>query len=99
WSSDVCSSDLYGVNVSVVAGRQLVGFVVPARHIAPLLRRALAPLDESRSPTQLRGMIAQQALAFQQTVLDPWPQDSQSQAARWQRSEEHTSELQSRENL
>lgn len=75
---------VYGVNVSVVAGRQLVGFVVPARHIAPLLRRALAPLDESRSPTQLRGMIAQQALAFQQTVLDPWPQDSQSQAARWQ---------------
>lgn len=68
---------VYGVNVSVVAGRQLVGFVVPARHIAPLLRRALAPLDESRSPTQLRALIAQQALAFEGAVLDPWSQDAQ----------------------
>jgi hypothetical protein len=25
---------VYGVNVSVVTGRQLVGFVVPAKHIA-----------------------------------------------------------------
>lgn len=64
---------VYGVNVSVVANRQLVGFVVPARHIEPLLRRALAPLDEGRSPTQLRAMIAQQALAFEPAVLDPWP--------------------------
>jgi len=68
---------VYGVNVSVVAGRQLVGFVVPARHIGPLLRRALQPLAETRSPTQLRGMIAQQALAYEHAVLDPWPQDSQ----------------------
>ncbi len=34
---------VYGVNVSVVTGRQLVGFVVPARHIEPLLKRAQAP--------------------------------------------------------
>src|SRR5690606_4749355 len=62
---------VYGVNVSVVAGRQLVGFVVPARHIAPLLRQTQGPLDEGRSPTQLRAMIAQQALTFEQAVLDP----------------------------
>jgi serine protease Do len=67
---------VYGVNVSVITGRQLVGFVVPARHIAPLLRRAGAPLDETRSPTQLRGMVAQQALAYEGTVLEPWPQDT-----------------------
>jgi hypothetical protein len=68
---------VYGVNVSVVAGRQLVGFVVPARHIGPLLRRARQPLAETRRPTQLRGMIAQQALAYEHAVLDPWSQDSQ----------------------
>jgi serine protease Do len=66
---------VYGVNVSVVANRQLVGFVVPARHVEPLLRRALAPLEEGRSPTQLRAMIAQQALAFEPAVLEPWPAD------------------------
>jgi serine protease Do len=63
---------VYGVNVSVISGRQLVGFVVPARHIVPLLRRAHAPLDESRSPTQLRAMVAQQAQAYEAAVLDPW---------------------------
>ena len=31
---------VYGVNVSVVTGRQLVGFVVPAKHIPGLLARA-----------------------------------------------------------
>jgi serine protease Do len=69
---------VYGVNVSVVSGRQLVGFVVPARHIAPLLRRARNPLDELRSPQQLRAMVAQQAQAFESTVLDPWPADAPS---------------------
>jgi S1-C subfamily serine protease len=63
---------VYGVNVSVVTGRQLVGFVVPARHIVPLLRRAHAPLDELRSPQQLRGMVAQQAQAYESAVLEPW---------------------------
>ena len=43
---------VYGVNVSVVAGRQLVGFVVPARHIGPLLRRAIVPLHRRlRAPS------------------------------------------------
>ena len=36
---------VYGVNVSVVTGRQLVGFVVPAKHIPALLARAKEPLD------------------------------------------------------
>jgi S1-C subfamily serine protease len=63
---------VYGVNVSVVTGRQLVGFVVPARHIAPLLRRSHAPLDETRSSLQLRAMVAQQAQAYETAVLDPW---------------------------
>jgi S1-C subfamily serine protease len=71
---------VYGVNVSVVANRQLVGFVVPARHIEPLLKRALVPLDEGRSAAQLRALIAQQALAFEHAVLDPWPQDSAMRA-------------------
>jgi S1-C subfamily serine protease len=71
---------VYGVNVSVVSGRQLVGFVVPARHIAPLLRRARAPLDEMRSPQQLRAMVAQQAQAIEAAVLDPWPADAASRA-------------------
>jgi S1-C subfamily serine protease len=63
---------VYGVNVSVVTGRQLVGFVVPARHILPLLRRAHGPLDELRSPLQLRAMVAQQAQAYESAVLEPW---------------------------
>jgi hypothetical protein len=70
---------VYGVNVSVVSGRQLVGFVVPARHIVPLLRRAHAPLDASRSPTQLRAMVAQQAQAYEGAVLDPWVAEVASQ--------------------
>lgn len=76
---------VYGVNVSVVTGRQLVGFVVPARHIAPLLRRAHAPLDETRSPLQLRAMVAQQAQAHESMVLDPWSQDAGAGIARTQR--------------
>ena len=38
---------VYGVNVSVVTGRQLVGFVVPAKHIPALLTRAKSPLDQA----------------------------------------------------
>ena len=67
---------VYGVNVSVITGRQLVGFVVPARHIAPLLRRAHAPLDEGRTPGQLRDMVATQAQAYEAMVLGPWDSDS-----------------------
>ena len=61
---------VYGVNVSVINGRQLVGFVVPARHIEPLLQRAQAPLAQSLSAQQGRDMIAQQALVHEAAVLD-----------------------------
>jgi hypothetical protein len=44
------------------------------------LRRARAPLDETRSPQQLRALVAQQAQAFESTVLDPWPADAASRA-------------------
>lgn len=64
---------VYGVNVSVIAARQLVGFVVPARHIPPLLERAQAPLDEAFSSRQVRDSIAQQALAREAEVLEPAP--------------------------
>lgn len=62
---------VYGVNVSVIAARQLVGFVVPARHIEPLLDRAKAPLDKTLSATQARGMVMTQALAHEARILDP----------------------------
>ena len=45
---------VYGVNVSLVADRQLVGFVVPAMHIPALLARAKEPLDLTSSAQQLR---------------------------------------------
>ena len=60
---------VYGVNVSVVTGRQLVGFVVPARHIPPLLARAKEPLDLSLSAQQLRQRITAQVLAYEAEVL------------------------------
>ncbi len=64
---------VYGVNVSVNAARQLVGFVVPARHIEPLLRRAGKPMDETLSPQQARDLIAQQALTYETVLFDPLP--------------------------
>jgi S1-C subfamily serine protease len=70
---------VFGVNVSVVTGRQLVGFVVPARHIAPLLARARAPLDQSQSPQQVRNMVAQQALTHEAVLLDPGSQPTETQ--------------------
>jgi len=70
---------VFGVNVSVITGRQLVGFVVPARHIAPLLARARAPLDESQSPQQVRNMVAQQALNHEAVLLDPGPLPNETQ--------------------
>jgi S1-C subfamily serine protease len=65
---------VYGVNVSVIAARQLVGFVVPARHIEPLLARAQAPLASTLSPQQARGMVTVQALVHEASVLDLGPQ-------------------------
>jgi S1-C subfamily serine protease len=64
---------VYGVNVSVISSRQLVGFVVPSRHIEPLLERARAPLDGSLSARQARDMLTQQALVHESSVLEPGP--------------------------
>lgn len=59
------SGAVYGVNVSVVTGRQLVGFVVPAKHIPPLLIRAREPLHTSNTPRQARELVASQVLTHQ----------------------------------
>jgi hypothetical protein len=69
----------YGVNVSVNASRQLVGFVVPARHIEPLLKRVGRPLDETLSAQQARDLIAQQALTYESVIFEPLPATAATQ--------------------
>lgn len=71
---------VFGVNVSVVTGRQLVGFVVPARHIVPLLARAQSPLEQTLSAQQIRNMVAQQALTHEAVMLEPGPAASATQS-------------------
>jgi len=61
---------VYGVNVSLVTGRQLVGFVVPAKHIPALLARASEPLDPTLSAQQLRKRVTAQVLAYEAEVLE-----------------------------
>jgi S1-C subfamily serine protease len=73
---------VYGVNVSVVTGRQLVGFVVPAKHIPALLARAKEPLDQSYSALQLRQRVTSQVLAYEGEVLEARPDASATQAVR-----------------
>jgi len=73
---------VYGVNVSVVTGRQLVGFVVPAKHIAPLLARAKGPLVESLSAEQLRQRVTAQVLAYEAEVLEAAPEADGTQKVR-----------------
>jgi len=62
---------VYGVNVSVVTGRQLIGFVVPAKHVPPLLARAHGPLEQHQSARQLRELVAAQVLAYEAEILAP----------------------------
>jgi len=64
---------VYGVNVSVVTGRQLVGFVVPAMHIPALLARAREPMNRMLSAQQLRQRVTAQVLAFEAEVLEAPP--------------------------
>ncbi len=64
---------VYGVNVSVVTNRQLVGFIVPARHIPPLLARVKEPLDLALSAQQLRQRVTAQVLAYEAEVFDAAP--------------------------
>lgn len=60
---------VYGVNVSVVAGRQLVGFVVPAEHIPAVLERSGEPLDERYSELQLRRLVTSQVRPYEAEAL------------------------------
>ncbi len=73
---------VYGVNVSVVTGRQLVGFVVPAKHIPALLARANAPLDQKYSALQLRQLVTGQVLAYEAEVLEAPPGEAGTQSVR-----------------
>ncbi len=73
---------VYGVNVSVVTGRQLVGFVVPAMHIPALLARANGPLDQKYSALQLRQLVTAHVLAYESEVLEAPPSDAGTQSVR-----------------
>ena len=73
---------VYGVNVSLVTGRQLVGFVVPAKHIPALLARAKEPLEQSLSAQQLRLRVTAQVLAYEAEVLEAAPDEAGTQNVR-----------------
>jgi S1-C subfamily serine protease len=73
---------VYGVNVSVVTERQLVGFVVPAKHIPALLARARVPLDPSLSARQLRQRVTAQVLVYEADVLEAQPDTPGTQSVR-----------------
>ena len=73
---------VYGVNVSLVTDRQLVGFVVPAKHIPALLARANQPLDEALSAQQLRDRVTGQVLAYEMQVLEAQPETANTQKVR-----------------
>ena len=73
---------VYGVNVSVITGRQLVGFVVPARLIPALLARAKEPLDQTLSAQQLRQQVTAQVLAYEAEVLENRPDTAGTQNVR-----------------
>ncbi len=60
---------VYGVNVSVFSGKQSVSFVVPAKHIAPLLARALQPLK----PGSSREQVGAQLLTHQSALFASIP--------------------------
>lgn len=62
---------VYGVNVSVVTGRQLIGFVVPVKHVPLLLARAHESLEQHHSARQLRELVAAQVLAHEAEILVP----------------------------
>jgi hypothetical protein len=73
---------VYGVNVSLVTGRQLVGFVVPAKHIPALLARAKQPLALTQSAQQLRQRVTAQVLAYEAEVLEAQPDTPGTQKVR-----------------
>ena len=68
---------VYGVNVSVITGRQSVSFVVPAKHIGPLLRHARTPLDIAGA----RAVVASQLDAHQTALFASIPAKLATQTA------------------
>jgi len=60
---------VYGVNVSVLTGGQSVSFVVPAKHIGPLLARAHPPIDMAIG----REQVGKQLVAHQETMFAAIP--------------------------
>jgi len=66
---------VYGVNVSVLYSGQSVSFVVPAKHIEPLLARSKAPLDSSSA----REQVAAQLLQHQASLFDSIPAKLETQ--------------------
>jgi S1-C subfamily serine protease len=73
---------VYGVNVSVVTGRQLVGFVVPAKHVPSLVGLAKEPLAKSMSALQLRQRVTGQVLAYEAEILEARPASGGTQEVR-----------------
>jgi hypothetical protein len=62
------SGAVYGVNVSVNTGKQSVSFVVPAKHIAPLLARAIAPLNKHTAREQVAAQLLEHQASLFATV-------------------------------
>ena len=73
------SGRVYGVNVSVVNGRQLIGFVVPAQHVEPLLASAAEPLDRAHSARQAQKLVVAQVLAQEARIFAAMPPVSGNQ--------------------
>jgi S1-C subfamily serine protease len=69
------SGAAYGVNVSVFGGKQSVSFVVPAKHIGPLLTRATNPLK----PGSTREQVGAQLLAHQSLLFASLPANMTTQ--------------------
>jgi serine protease Do len=62
---------VYGVNVSVFSGKQSVSFVVPAKHIGPLLTRALKPLDTATVREQVAAQLQAHQAALFASIISP----------------------------
>jgi hypothetical protein len=60
---------VYGVNVSVLTAGQSVSFVVPAKHITPLLAGAHSPIDMTTG----REQVGKQLLAHQTAMFAAIP--------------------------
>lgn len=63
------SGRVYGVNVSVFNNRQLIGFVIPAQYVEPLLTGAAEPLDRAHSARQARALVVAQVLKHEARIF------------------------------